>query len=84
MRTNRRSGVGRTIPARIRTRLKPEPLPDSSSAPSEDVARYIADMTTQLGSMASGARLDLLAYFLKMAHAECLAQISQAIGIEAD
>jgi hypothetical protein len=34
------------------------------------VARYIADMTAQLETMAIAARLDLLAYFLAMARAE--------------
>lgn len=34
------------------------------------VARYIADMTAQLETMAIVARLDLLAYFLAMARAE--------------
>ena len=34
------------------------------------VANYIADMTAQLGSMATAAGLDLLAYFLAMARAE--------------
>jgi len=34
------------------------------------VARYIADMSGQLESMASAAHLDLLAYFLAMARAE--------------
>ena len=35
-----------------------------------DVARYVADMTTQLEAMAIAARLDMLAYFLGMAKAE--------------
>ena len=34
------------------------------------VARYIADMSGQLESMATAAHLDLLAYFLAMARAE--------------
>jgi len=34
------------------------------------VAGYIADMTAQLETMATAAHLDLLAYFLAMAHAE--------------
>jgi hypothetical protein len=42
-----------------------------------EVARYIADMTTQLASMASGAHLDLLAYFLNMAHAESLSLVRE-------
>jgi hypothetical protein len=47
------------------------------TAPSDEVARYIADMTIQLASMASSAKLDLLAYFLKMAHAESIAVTRQ-------
>ncbi len=35
-----------------------------------DIARYIADMTAQLESMAAAARFDMLAYFLGMAKAE--------------
>ncbi len=34
------------------------------------VARYLADMTAQLESMAGAARLELLAYLLAMARAE--------------
>ena len=34
------------------------------------VARYLADMTGQLESMARAAKLDLLAYLLAMARAE--------------
>ena len=49
-----------------------QPAPEGAS-PAEEVARYIADMTVQLASMASGAKLDLLAYFLNMAHAESIA-----------
>ena len=46
------------------------PVRDEPSDPSADVARYIADMTAQLASMAGAAKLDLLAYFLNMANAE--------------
>ena len=74
MRTTRRNASGRTNPARPQLRLKLEPARDLSAAATEDVARYIADMTVQLASMASGAKLELLAYFLKMAHAECVSQ----------
>ena len=42
----------------------------SREAAAPVVANYIADMTAQLGSMATAAGLDLLAYFLAMAHAE--------------
>ena len=37
---------------------------------SEAVARYLADMTAQLESMARAADLDLLAYLLAMARSE--------------
>jgi hypothetical protein len=37
---------------------------------SEAVARYLADMTGQLESMARAADLDLLAYLLAMARSE--------------
>jgi hypothetical protein len=36
----------------------------------EAVARYLADMTAQLESMARAANLDLLAYLLAMARSE--------------
>lgn len=49
-----------------------QPAPEGASA-AEEVARYVADMTLQLATMASGAKLDLLAYFLNMAHAESVA-----------
>ncbi len=42
----------------------------SRAAEATAVARYIADMTGQLESMAIAARLDLLGYFLAMARAE--------------
>ena len=51
----------------------PSPPPDptaSRAAEARVVARYIADMAAQLESMATAARLDLLAYFLAMARAE--------------
>jgi len=49
-----------------------QPAPQGASA-AEEVARYVADMTLQLATMATGAKLDLLAYFLNMAHAESVA-----------
>ncbi len=55
-----------------------------SAAASEKVARYIADMTVQLASMASSANLELLAYFLKMAHAECVSQFRQPADVAID
>jgi len=64
----RRKREGRVSPASVRAKGAPrrgEPV-DSSV----DVARYIADMTAQLASMARAAKLDLLAYFLNMANAE--------------
>ena len=62
---------------RERLRANVAPAGGQSAPPQEEVARYIADMIVQLGSMASGAKLDLLAYFLKMAHAECVSHLQQ-------
>ncbi len=42
----------------------------SSASPTEDAARYIADMVGALALMAREARLDLLNYLLDMAHVE--------------
>jgi hypothetical protein len=38
--------------------------------PSAEAARYIADFTAELASLAKRSRLDLLAYLLDMAHLE--------------
>jgi hypothetical protein len=43
---------------------------NSGEADAPAVASYIADMTAQLGSMATAAGLDLVAYLLAMARAE--------------
>jgi hypothetical protein len=43
---------------------------EKSGETAADVARYISDMTSQLELMASLAQLELLAYFLSMAHSE--------------
>ena len=48
------------------------------------VAGYIADMTAQLESMATEAHLDLLAYFLAMAHAEGEASSHVDIGVASE
>ena len=84
MRTTRQNGSRRTNRSHPKPRLKLEPSRDLSAAASEDVARYIADMTVQLASMASGAKLELLAYFLKMAHAECVSQFRPRGGAVVD
>lgn len=84
MRTIRRSSSGLKSSARRKVRLKPKPAPEMSAAASEKVARYIADMTVQLASMASSANLELLAYFLKMAHAECVSQFRQPADVAID
>ncbi len=42
------------------------------------VARYLADMTGQLESMARAARLELLAYLLAMARAEAESAAAEA------
>jgi hypothetical protein len=46
-----------------------------------EVARYIADMTTQLASMARAANLDMVFFFLEMAHTEAEAA-SRKVGDE--
>ncbi|WP_460451613.1 hypothetical protein [Alsobacter sp. SYSU BS001988] len=50
--------------ARGYTPAPPEP------AGTEDIARYIAQMTTEMALIARSANLDLLAYFLEMAKIE--------------
>lgn len=45
--------------------------------PTMGVARYLADMTGQLESMARSAKLELLAYLLAMARAE-----AEAVSLE--
>lgn len=46
----------------------------------DHVARYIEEMTTELASMARAANLDLLAYFLSIAHAESEAIIEACMA----
>lgn len=58
---------GSRSPGRIAPREPARGDPADSAA---EVARYIADMTAQMASMARAAKLDLLAYFLSMANAE--------------
>jgi hypothetical protein len=50
----------------------PAHIPSHDGAPPEapEVARYLTDMAAQLEAIATGARLDLLAYFLSMARTE--------------
>ena len=69
-----RSVAARRLNARSRV-IEQSRAPQPGSMKSGDaaapaVANYIADMTAQLGSMATAAGLDLLAYFLAMARAE--------------
>jgi hypothetical protein len=40
-----------------------------------EVARYVAQMTSELGGMARGANMDLLAYFLDMCRVEANVQL---------
>ena len=65
----RRKREGRGSPSSARGAAR-APARDEPADPSIDVARYIADMTAQLASMARAAKLELLAYFLNMANAE--------------
>ena len=53
---------------------------EAADADAPAVARYIADMTAQLESMATAAGLDLLAYFLAMARAESEAASHDGAG----
>ena len=73
----RRPVARRTGPAQYTQMAEPDSPALGDTPPSDDVARYIADMTIQLASMASGANLELLAYFLNMAHAESIAVARQ-------
>ncbi len=68
MRT-RRKHEGRSSRPVQRVASREPPLADPAPS-AADVARYNADMTAQLASMAHAARLDLLVYFLNMANAE--------------
>ena len=58
-------------------------LSPQGASPAEEVASYVADMTLQLAAMAAGAKLDLLAYFLNMAHAESVAMAHNPTGAKA-
>jgi hypothetical protein len=60
--TRTRAGALAPSPARV--------TPGSRQAEAIAVARYIADLSAQLESMATASRLDLIAYFLAMARAE--------------
>jgi hypothetical protein len=64
----RRLDVRRRVGERAYAPQRESPTSGDAGAPA--VAGYIADMTAQLESMATAAHLDLLAYFLAMAHAE--------------
>ncbi len=58
----------------------PSPSLDQTASRGAEVARYIADMTGQLESMAIAANLDLLAYFLAMARAESESSARAAVA----
>jgi hypothetical protein len=51
------------------TRIRERPASEATRE-ALDIARYVADMTTQLEAMSAAINLDLLAYFLGMAKAE--------------
>jgi hypothetical protein len=42
-----------------------------------EVARYVAQMTSELGGMARGANMDLLTYFLDMCRVEANVQMER-------
>ena len=67
----RRAGPVRAVKdPRIEPKRKEESVRAAGAPEAADVARYVADITSQLEAMALAARLDLLAYFLGMAKAE--------------
>jgi hypothetical protein len=49
--------------------------PPSDEALALEAARYIAQMTAELASIARGSNLDLLAYFLDMARVEATSTV---------
>jgi hypothetical protein len=63
-----------------KTTERKTPLPSAKATPVEDmqtVARYLADMTAQLETMARAANLELVAYLLAMARAEAESMTNQ-------
>jgi hypothetical protein len=82
-----RSGkIAPAEPAEGRPRLgtPPGPLPDGAEpadpALAAESARYIAQMSGELASLARGANLELLAYFLDMARVEATSSIRKLEG----
>jgi hypothetical protein len=59
----------RALPRESPTRAD-DPSYETVAPEALDVARYITDMTARLEAAAIAARLDRLAYFLRMANAE--------------
>jgi hypothetical protein len=55
------------------------PTPDDEALALES-ARYIAQMSTELASMARASRLELLAYFLEMARMEAISSVRKLEG----
>ena len=55
----------------------PPPENAESRLVKHEVARYIAQMTAELGGMARGANMDLLAYFLDMCRVEANVQMER-------
>ena len=56
--------------ARIKAQAAPAFSLAETVAASHDVAGYVSEIVAQLETMAMGAKLDLLAYFLRMAQLE--------------
>lgn len=50
---------------------------DESRLLKHEVARYVAQMTNELGGMARGANMELLAYFLDMCRVEANVQLER-------
>jgi hypothetical protein len=65
------AAVSRARPLSLRAPVAPAVTePRADPAMTEEVARYIGLMTTEMVGMARSARLELLAYFLDMARIE--------------
>jgi hypothetical protein len=86
---NPRSGGGRR-----RTHAPPRKPPNSDSGlrrqahgeplePAAEVARYIADMTRQMASMARAANLDMVVFFLELARVEAESASRKVSGDDA-
>lgn len=69
--------IGTTPASDIRQTENAPPESEETRLVKHEVARYIAQMTAELGGMARGANMDLLAYFLDMCRVEANVQLER-------